>query len=314
MQEENFLGPSDQEPTPELESEELPEAPSGESAFDFDELPDVTQLYLNEIGRENLLTPDQERELAFKVRAGDFAARQSMIEHNLRLVVNIAKHYINRGLSLLDLIEEGNLGLMHALEKFEPERGFRFSTYATWWIRQTIERALMNQGRTVRLPIHIVKEINVYNRAARKLSQELHHEATPEEIAGSLDRDLDDVMRHMAYGERITSIDTPLRGDPDHSLMEMIPDEHNLDPAELLQGELVHGRVDIWLARLDSKQREVVERRFGLHGHDPHTLEAIGDILGVTRERVRQIQLDALRRLRRMITAEGQSADTMLDE
>ncbi|MEW6764583.1 MAG: RNA polymerase sigma factor RpoS [Pseudomonadota bacterium] len=313
----------DQEDIIDTDVEETPEQIGQEEGSDEREFsaggygaegPDVTRLYLNDLECHGLLSPEEERHYARLARQGDESGRERMIVCNLRLVVKIARRYMHRGLDLADLIEEGNLGLMRAVEKFDPERGFRFSTYATWWIRQTIERALMNQGRTVRLPIHIVKEINVYNRAARKLSQELHHEATPEEIAGSLDRDLDDVMRHMAYGERITSIDTPLRGDPDHSLMEMIPDEHNLDPAELLQGELVHGRVDIWLARLDSKQREVVERRFGLHGHDPHTLEAIGDILGVTRERVRQIQLDALRRLRRMITAEGQSADTMLDE
>ena len=157
----NSPGSSEPEPNLDAEPDETAESSHAEAGHDFDELPDVTQLYLNEIGREGLLSPEQERDLAFKVRQGDFAARQSMIEHNLRLVVNIAKHYINRGLSLLDLIEEGNLGLMHALEKFEPERGFRFSTYATWWIRQNIERAIMNQSRTIRLPVHVIKELNI---------------------------------------------------------------------------------------------------------------------------------------------------------
>ena len=275
---------------------------------------DITRLYLNDVEGHNLLTPEQEKHFARLARAGDGAGRERMIVCNLRLVVKIARRYMHRGLDLSDLIEEGNLGLMRAVEKFDPERGFRFSTYATWWIRQTIERALMNQGRTVRLPIHVVKEINVYNRAARKLSQELNHEATMEEIAECLDRDLDDVMRHMSYGVRFTSIDTPLRGDPDHSLMEMIPDEYNHDPAQLMPGELALERVEEWLTRLEPKQREVVERRFGLHGYEPHTLESIGEILGVTRERVRQIQLEALRRLRRMSLAEGQASDTMLDE
>ncbi len=275
---------------------------------------DITRLYLNDVECHGLLTPEEERHYARLARAGDAKGRERMIVCNLRLVVKIARRYMHRGLELSDLIEEGNLGLMRAVEKFDPERGFRFSTYATWWIRQTIERALMNQGRTVRLPIHVVKEINAYNRAARRLSQELNHEASMEEIAGALDRDLEDVMRHMAYGERITSIDTPLRGDGEHSLMELIPDENNRDPAELVQEELAQQRIKHWLARLEPKQREVVERRYGLQGHEPHTLEAIGDILGVTRERVRQIQLEALRRLRRMIQVEGQSPDTLLDE
>ncbi|MDM7323132.1 MAG: RNA polymerase sigma factor RpoS [Gammaproteobacteria bacterium] len=275
---------------------------------------DITRLYLNDVEHHDLLTPEQERHFARLARLGDPAGRERMIVSNLRLVVKIARRYMHRGLDLCDLIEEGNLGLMHAVEKFDPERGFRFSTYATWWIRQTIERALMNQSRTVRLPIYIAKEINVYNRAARKLSQKLNHEASMDEIAQWLNRDLDDVMRHMSYGERITSIDTPLRGDPDHSLMEMIPDENNHDPAQLVQETLALERIEEWLTRLEPKQREVVERRFGLHGYEPHTLEAIGDILGVTRERVRQIQLEALRRLRRMSQAEGQSSDTMLDE
>lgn len=274
---------------------------------------DITRLYLHDVECYKLLTPEDEQHFARLAQDGDQAARERMIVCNLRLVVKIARRYMYRGLELADLIEEGNLGLLRAVEKFDPERGFRFSTYGTWWIRQTIERALMNQGRTVRLPIHIAKELNAYKRAARKISQDQHHEASVGEIADFLDRDVGDVQRHMRYGERITSMSTPLNEDPDHSLLEMIPDENNVDPADLLQGELLCGRVDVWLQQLENKQREVIERRFGLRGHEPHTLESIGEILGVTRERVRQIQIEALTRLRRMMSSEGQTADVLLE-
>ncbi|MGD9889256.1 MAG: RNA polymerase sigma factor RpoS [Halothiobacillaceae bacterium] len=281
--------------------------------YDRGERADITRLYLHDVECHTLLSPEEEQHYARLALKGDPAARERMIVCNLRLVVKIARRYMYRGLELADLIEEGNLGLLRAVEKFDPERGFRFSTYGTWWIRQTIERALMNQGRTVRLPIHIAKELNAYKRAARKITQNQHHEASAGEIAEVLERDVGDVQRHMRYGERITSMSTPLHDDPEHSLLEMIPDENNIDPAELLQGELLNGRIGNWLQQLDTKQREVIERRFGLRGHEPHTLEAIGEWLGVTRERVRQIQIEALGRLRRMMLDEGQTVDVLLD-
>lgn len=185
---------------------------------------DATQMYLSEIGFSPLLTAEEEVLYARRALRGDEAARKRMIESNLRLVVKISRRYSNRGLALLDLIEEGNLGLIRAVEKFDPERGFRFSTYATWWIRQTIERALMNQTRTIRLPIHVVKELNIYLRTARELSQRLDHEPTPEEIALELDRPVDDVTKMLRLNERISSVDTPIGGDGDKALLDILPD------------------------------------------------------------------------------------------
>ena len=275
---------------------------------------DATRIYLSEIGFSPLLTAAEEVYFARKALRGDEEARRRMIESNLRLVVKIARRYMNRGLALLDLIEEGNLGLIRAVEKFDPEKGFRFSTYATWWIRQTIERALMNQTRTVRLPIHVVKEINIYLRAARKLAQSLDREPNPEDVAQMLDRPLEEVKRMLGLNERVTSVDMPTGRDTDKSLLDTIPDEQNTDPSLLLQNTDVQRHIDTWLSQLSDKQCAVVERRFGLHGREVATLEEIGNELGVTRERVRQIQIEAIKRLRQILEREGFSLDTLFME
>ena len=277
----------------------------------FQKTLDATQLYLNEIGFSPLLTAEEEVHFSRMALRGEEAGRKRMIESNLRLVVKISRRYVNRGLSLLDLIEEGNLGLIRAVEKFDPERGFRFSTYATWWIRQTIERAIMNQTRTIRLPIHVVKELNVYLRAARELTQKLDHEPTPEEIAVLLDRPVADVKRMLRLNERVASVDTPLGADSDKSLLDTIPDTHVSDPAEMLQDDDMKASISEWIGELTEKQREVVARRFGLRGYETSTLEEVGREIGLTRERVRQIQVEALKRLRDILEKQGLSSESV---
>lgn len=272
---------------------------------------DVTQLYLNEIGQAPLLNAEEETALARRVVSGDFEARQIMIERNLRLVVNIAKHYANRGLVLLDLVEEGNLGLIHALEKFDPERGFRFSTYATWWIRQNIERAIMNQSRTIRLPVHVIKELNIYLRAKRHLETHGVTDATSEDIAALTGHPVEDVRRILQLNERVASLDAPLDVDPSLSLGEAIADDNAHLPDEMLQLEEIGNHVQEWLKQLNDKQRWVIERRFGLNNCEACTLEELALELQVTRERVRQIQMEALRILRQMLRRRGVSKDQL---
>ena len=275
---------------------------------------DPTRLYLKEIEVSQLLTAEEEVYYSRLSLKGDTKARDKMIECNLRLVVKIARRYMNRGLALLDLIEEGNLGLMRAVEKFDPERGFRFSTYATWWIRQTIERGLMNQTRTIRLPIHVIKELNTYLRAARKLTQELNREATAEDVASALKKPVKDVEKMFRLADRVSSFDIPVgSGEEERPLLDIIPDENNSDPASILQDELVIQHLDEWLDELDDKQRDVVVRRFGLRNHARGTLEEVGHELGVTRERVRQIQMEALRKLRRILEHSGFSRENVIE-
>ena len=275
---------------------------------------DATRLYLREIEYSPLLTAEEEVYYSRLSRKGVESARKKMIECNLRLVVKISRRYMNRGLALLDLIEEGNLGLIRAVEKFDPEKGFRFSTYATWWIRQTVERALMNQTRTIRLPIHVIKELNVYLRASRKLEQTMEHEPTPEEIAALVDRPVANVERMLGLRDRVTSVDVPVGKENDRPLLEIIADTNNPEPSTLLQDEDVMANLEMWLNQLEEKQRQVVVRRFGLHGYERTTLEEVGAELGVTRERVRQIQMDALRQLRKILESQGFSEELLLND
>ncbi|MDY6884658.1 MAG: RNA polymerase sigma factor RpoS, partial [Pseudomonadota bacterium] len=293
------------------------ELENDDAIFSQDDQPknlDATQLYLGEIGFSPLLTAEEEVYFARRSLKGCEASRKRMIVSNLRLVVKIARRYNNRGLALLDLIEEGNLGLIRAVEKFDPERGFRFSTYATWWIRQTIERAIMNQTRTIRLPIHVVKELNVYLRASRELSQKLDHEPTAEEIAAALDKPVEDVTKMLRLNERITSVDTPIGGENDKALLDIIADEKEFSPEESLQDSDIKSNIITWLEELNPKQREVLARRFGLMGYEPSTLEDVGAEIGLTRERVRQIQVEALRRLRDMLGHQGLSLENLFDQ
>jgi RNA polymerase nonessential primary-like sigma factor len=297
----------------DLEPEELGSLPEPESIpHEIELLEDVTQLYLNEIGAKPLLTPQEELATTRQVIAGDFLARQKMIEHNLRLVVNIAKHYLHRGIPLLDLIEEGNLGLIHALEKFDPERGFRFSTYATWWIRQSIERGIMNQSRTIRLPVHVIKEINVVLRAIRHLESAETRDHSVERIAALIDKPVADVRRILQLNEHIASLDAPLEIDPSHTIGEAIADENSADPELLLQSNELGALLGAWLDQLTERQRAVIERRYGLNGADIATLDTIAIDLGLTRERVRQIQMEGLDRLRKIIKRGGISRDSLL--
>ncbi len=273
---------------------------------------DATQMYLREIEFSSLLTPEEEVYYGRLARDGNELGRKKMITCNLRLVVKIARRYMGRGLPLPDLIEEGNLGLIHAVEKFDPERGFRFSTYATWWIRQNIERALMNQTRTIRLPIHVNKELNAYLRKVREMTQKLGYEPSVQEVAVAMDKPVESLRKLLDFNERITSLDTPVGKDGDSPLVDFVSNESDDEPASKLEDEDITQSVDNWLEQLEFKQKEVIVRRFGLHGHERATLEQVGEALGLTRERVRQIQMDALKRLRRILENKGLSGESLL--
>ena len=282
---------------------------SGESS-------DTLTLYLRDVRRTTLFTAEEEFETAVRARAGDFAARQSMIEHNLRLVVSIAKAYLGRGVPLSDLIEEGNLGLMHAIDKFEPERGFRFSTYATWWIRQSVERAVMNQGRVIRLPMHVVRELQQVLRARRTLENDPAFAAARngvdgegvrvEDVAALLGRDVQEVAQLLAMAETPKSLDAVVeRSDDEHTLGDFMADEVALDPTGVTHNHEVERLLAGWIDTLSYREKEVLEGRFGLHHREPETLEVLSDRLGLTRERVRQIQNEALTKLKRQMARSG---------
>ena len=301
-------------PEPDRWTQELPlSEPAPGISADF--VNDLTQIYLNEIGGHTLLKADEELSLARAMKAGEFAARQKLIEHNLRLVVSVAKHYTNRGVALPDLIEEGNLGLIHALEKFDPERGFRFTTYATWWIRQAVERAIMNQSRTIRLPAHVVKELNVTLRALRYL--ETHgmpegREPSLDDVAHLIGKPVDQVRKVMGYNEHVASLDGMIDRESGLSIGDGIADDTALSPELLLHNTEIEAWVRQWLSELTERQRTVIERRYGLQGRDVATLEDIAGELGVTRERVRQIQAEALEKLRSRLKRRGLDREALL--
>lgn len=273
---------------------------------------DATRLYLREIEFSSLLTPEEEVRYGRLARAGNEFGRNKMITCNLRLVVKIARRYMGRGLQLPDLIEEGNLGLIHAVEKFDPERGFRFSTYATWWIRQNIERALMNQTRTIRLPIHVNKELNAYMRKVREMTQQIGRDPTLPEVAEAMGKPLEKLQKLLNFNEHVASLDMPVGKDGDSPLVDFVSMEEEKEPTAVLEEEDITQSVDNWLDQLEEKQKEVIVRRFGLHGYERATLEQVGTELSLTRERVRQIQMDALKRLRRILENNGLSGECLL--
>jgi RNA polymerase nonessential primary-like sigma factor len=291
---------------------EVPAELSGESG-------DALTSYLRNVRRTVLFTAQQEFETAMLARAGSFAARQSMIEHNLRLVVSIAKLYLGRGVPLSDLIEEGNLGLMHAIDKFEPERGFRFSTYATWWIRQSVERALMQQGRVIRLPVNVVRELQQVLRARRALENDASFVASRpdgvrvEDVAAFLGRDVSEVADLLALSESPRSLDATIdRSETEQTLGDTVIDELALDPSGIIQTHEVERLLDGWLDTLSEREKEILEGRFGLHDREPETLDVLSIRLGLTRERVRQVQIEALYKLKRFLVRRGFTREALL--
>ncbi len=272
---------------------------------------DPTDIYLKEIGFAPLLSKEEEIHYGRLARDGDPIARKRMIESNLRLVVKIARRYIRSGLAILDLIEEGNLGLMRAVEKFDPDRGFRFSTYSAWWIQQNIERAIMCQTRTIRLPVHIVKRLNKCLRAGRTLAKNLDHEPTADEIAEAAGKTLEEVEKVLRLNERVVSIDMPLSEQVNKPILDTLGGDQN-DPIEFISQSKLQKNLENWLSALNQKQRAVVERRFGLNNFDPMTLDETGIEIGLTRERVRQLQAEALKLLRSHIESQGGNLEAFL--
>lgn len=288
--------------------------PNQEQTYDFlPETVDLIEQYYKEIRTAPLLTKEEEIHYTRRLRQGDESARQQMIKSNLRLVVKIAKRYIKSGIPILDLIEEGNLGLMRAVEKFDPEKGFRFSTYGAWWIQQTIERAIMNQSRTVRVPIHVVKKVNACLRKGRELTKILDHEATASDIAMAMQRSPEEIENILALNEKTISIDAPISDVFDKPLLETLTEGQEYDPLDKFAMQDLQQNVERWLGNLSPKLREVVIRRYGLQGHDATTLDQTGMEIGLTRERVRQLQAEALKQLKRLIEKDGENEQTLLN-
>jgi len=268
---------------------------------------DAIKHYLREIQRTTLLTADEEKQLARRISKGDMAARDHMIESNLRLVVKIAKRYMNRGLPFLDLIEEGNMGLIKAVERFKLSKECRFSTYATWWIRQSIERALVNQSRTIRLPVHVSDDINKMIKITRSLVQEFNREPEIEEVAMAMDVDPSYVRRLTSLVRKTYSIEHPMGENSDYSLMDTIEDPSAVDPSNLLEALDKFTHVSEWLDSLNENEREILTLRFGLNDREPQTLDTIGKKFGVTRERIRQIEAKSLEKLRSIMQEKDRS-------
>jgi len=268
--------------------------------LDDDVADDSVRLYLREIGKIPLLTADEELALAQKVVAGDKRAKDKMAEANMRLVVSIAKRYVGRGLDLLDLIQEGNTGLLRAVEKFDPDKGFKFSTYATWWIRQAITRAIADQARTIRIPVHMVETINKLLRTQRRLTQELNREPSNEEIAQAMEIDVDKVEHIMKIKQDISSLDASIRDDEEDSVLaDFIEDEDTISPEESATSQLLKEQVKDMLGALTEREQKILKLRFGLEDGKSHTLEEVGQEFSVTRERIRQIEAKALAKLRK---------------
>lgn len=298
-----------------VDQREAPEIPiiskNYNDAEDDDYSPDPTDIYLREIGLSPLLNKEQEIHYGRLARKGDPSARKKMIESNLRLVVKIARRYVRSGMPILDLIEEGNIGLMRAVEKFDPERGFRFSTYSAWWIQQTIERAIMSQTRTIRLPVHIVKRLNSCLRASRNLVKQQDHEPTVEEIAREWGQTTNEVEKMLSLNEKVISIDMPISDEMTKPILETIGNDTET-PLEVIYYERLKKNIDQCLSHLTPKQRAVIEHRFGLNGQEPLTLDQTGLEIGLTRERVRQLQAEALKFLRQEIERQGNNLETLL--
>jgi RNA polymerase nonessential primary-like sigma factor len=306
------LSPAAAEQPAQSKCRHLPRPTKQHKSIDNTQALDATRLYLNEIGTSPLLSPQEELHFARLAQQGDPQGRKRMIESNLRLVVKIARGYFNRGLSLLDLIEEGNLGLIHAVDKFDPELGYRFSTYATWWIREAIEKAVISQTRTIRLPIQVARKLNTYLRAVRELTRKLDHEPSIIEIAKLLEKTVDEVEHIRGLNIRVSSLDTTLGPESDKPLVDTLAGDQPSDPCELLQNTELTQSIKELLSELSDKQCEVVVRRFGLRGDEGCTLEEVGQRFDLTRERVRQIQTEALKRLRTVLENHGLSSTAML--